>query len=188
MDVRSLILDRAMGLFAARGYDGVGVQEIVEAAGVTKPTLYHYFGSKQGLLKAVLATRAAELDAVLAHAAAYNRDLPLTLRRVVTAYVDFAHRNPVFMRLVLSLFFSPPESEGHRGVAALNDRQFAAMRDLFVKAAKDHGNMRGRHMLYAASFLGMINNCIGLGLNGYLALDAAIVERSVHQFEHGIYS
>src|SRR5215211_7966667 len=57
---RALILDRALGLFAARGYDAVGVQEIVEAAGVTKPTLYHYFGSKRGLLEALVAEHAGE--------------------------------------------------------------------------------------------------------------------------------
>ena len=54
MDNRSNILSCALRLFATRGYDAVGVQEIVEAAGITKPTLYHYFGSKQGLLDALL--------------------------------------------------------------------------------------------------------------------------------------
>lgn len=48
--------------------------------------------------------------------------------------------------------------------------------------------MKGRHRLYAASFLGTINNCIALALNGFLTLDNALLERAVHQFEHGIYS
>ena len=51
MENRDHILDCALRLFAARGYDAVGVQEIVELAGLTKPTLYHYFGSKRGLLE-----------------------------------------------------------------------------------------------------------------------------------------
>ena len=41
-------------LFYSKGYDAAGVQEIVERAGVTKPTLYYYFGSKLGLLQAIL--------------------------------------------------------------------------------------------------------------------------------------
>ena len=53
MDNRAEILNAALDLFHARGYDAVGVQEIVERAGVTKPTLY-YFGSKLGLLKSLL--------------------------------------------------------------------------------------------------------------------------------------
>ena len=49
-----VILEEALKLFSNNGYEATGVQEICEQAGVTKPTLYHYFGSKQGLLDAVL--------------------------------------------------------------------------------------------------------------------------------------
>src|SRR5215471_7252303 len=44
----------AARLFAARGYDATSVREIVEAAGVAKPTLYYYFKSKEGLASALL--------------------------------------------------------------------------------------------------------------------------------------
>ena len=37
-----------------KGYDAVGVQEIAQKAGITKPTLYYYFGSKYGLLETLL--------------------------------------------------------------------------------------------------------------------------------------
>ena len=58
---RSKILDRALDLFSARGYDAVGVQEVADAAGLKKPTLYHYFGSKSGLLKTLLGAYFDEL-------------------------------------------------------------------------------------------------------------------------------
>jgi AcrR family transcriptional regulator len=57
MDNRQRLLDCALELFSLRGYDAVGVREVVEAAGVTKPTLYHYFDSKRGLLEALLQRR-----------------------------------------------------------------------------------------------------------------------------------
>ena len=44
MDNRQLIMEKALELFCARGYDAVGVQEIAEQSGITKPTLYYYFG------------------------------------------------------------------------------------------------------------------------------------------------
>src|SRR4051794_10865716 len=44
----------AARLFATRGYDATPVREIVEAAGVTKPTLHYHFGSKAGLAQALL--------------------------------------------------------------------------------------------------------------------------------------
>ncbi|MFE7133598.1 TetR/AcrR family transcriptional regulator [Streptomyces sp. NPDC057638] len=49
------LLSAATRLFAERGYDRTSVQEIVEAAGVTKGALYHYFGSKEDLLHEVYA-------------------------------------------------------------------------------------------------------------------------------------
>jgi AcrR family transcriptional regulator len=53
-DTRLAIMRHAAALFAARGYDAVSVREIVEAAGVTKPSLYYYFSSKEGLARALI--------------------------------------------------------------------------------------------------------------------------------------
>ena len=51
MENREKLLLCALDLFYAKGYDAVGIQEIVDFAGVTKPTMYYYFGSKKGLLE-----------------------------------------------------------------------------------------------------------------------------------------
>jgi AcrR family transcriptional regulator len=61
------ILLVAERLFARRGYRNVAVRHIAEAAHVTHPLIYHYFGSKRGLLAAVLdrtqaRMRAASID------------------------------------------------------------------------------------------------------------------------------
>jgi AcrR family transcriptional regulator len=188
MDNRALILERAIQLFAARGYTGVGVQEICEAAGVTKPTLYHYFGHKHGLLEALISERCAPLIAQVESAAAFDGDLPLTLRRVVEAYFRFATREPTLYRLLLMLWFAVPEDPAFHSVAALNERQRQLIRTLFLHAAARHGNMAGRQEWYAASFLGMINTYIVLALNDGLALSEPIVQQAVHQFSHGFYS
>ncbi len=188
MENRENILVKAMDLFALRGYDAVGVQEIAEAAGITKPTLYHYFGSKQGLLKALITGKFDKLLADVHAAADYAGDLPKTLRKIASAYFGYAKEDPVSYRLLLSLFFAPKDGGASEAISEVNRAQFSLMEDLFVRAASNHGNMRGRHSLYAATFLGVINNCIALALNGYLVLDPALLERAVHQFEHGIYS
>ncbi|MEU9488628.1 TetR/AcrR family transcriptional regulator [Streptomyces decoyicus] len=51
--VAQRLLATATKLFAEQGYDRTSVQEIVDAAGVTKGALYHYFGSKEDLLHEV---------------------------------------------------------------------------------------------------------------------------------------
>ncbi len=57
----------AAKLFAERGYDATSVREIVEAAGVAKPTLYYYFRSKEGLAQALLTVPLNGLAATLRH-------------------------------------------------------------------------------------------------------------------------
>jgi TetR/AcrR family transcriptional regulator len=185
---RSKILERALDLFSSRGYDAVGVQEVADAAGLKKPTLYHYFGSKSGLLKTLLDAHFDELFTALEKAADYQGDVKNTLTAVCAVYFDFAQKYPSFYRMQLAMWFSPPDSDPFRAVAVINERQQQIFEALFIKASKDHGNMRGRHQAYAATLLGMINTYIALGLNGYATLDSELVYKAVHQFMHGIFS
>lgn len=50
---RAALVRAARPLFATRGFAGVGAEEIVRAAGVTRGALYHQFAGKEGLLEAV---------------------------------------------------------------------------------------------------------------------------------------
>ncbi|MBE0695411.1 MAG: TetR/AcrR family transcriptional regulator [Anaerolineaceae bacterium] len=188
MDNRSALLKCALELFAARGYDAVGVQEIVDAVGITKPTLYHYFGSKQGLLQVLLEENANLLSAGLREAAAYQGDLTGSLIRVAKAFFHFALAHPTYYRMQLSMWFSAVESDPFKAIAELNEQQYHLVEELFLKAAWDHGNTRGRHQAYALTFVGMLNTYITLWLNGYGEIGDDLVYRVVHQFEHGIYS
>jgi AcrR family transcriptional regulator len=178
----------ALSLFARRGYDAVGVQEIAESGGVAKPTLYHFFGSKQGLLEAIFAEHAGALDAAVRAAAHYQRDLPLTLDRVVAGFVDFASREPDFYRLELALYFAPRESDAHRVATRHYARRQVILEEMFAAAVHDHGNMRGRHRRYAVTLVGMINSYLALQLNGHQVITDRLRRDIVHQFSHGIYS
>ena len=187
-DNRSRLLACALELFAARGYDAVGVQEVADAAGLKKPTLYHYFGSKSGLLKTLLNENFAELFTALEQAAIYNRDIVSTLSAITTVYFDFAQKQRKFYRLQLSMWFSPPESNAFKAILAINEKQQQMMEAFFLRGAEDHGNMKGRQRAYAATFLGMLNTYISLGLNDLAELDSGTAKTAVHQFMHGIFS
>ncbi len=188
MDNRSNILAQALALFADRGYEGVGVQEIVDAANITKPTLYHYFGSKDGLLTELFVEHFEPFLRELRQAAEYNRDLTMTLDRVAEAYFRFAQKKRTFYRMLLGLFYAPAGSQGLRIAAQYARTPFDILEDLFIKATNDHGNMRGRHKVYALTLIGMINNYITLFLNGYLEITDQVRRQALHQFQHGIYS
>lgn len=87
MDNREKILSCALESFYEWGYDAVGVQEIVEKAGVTKPTLYYYFGSKRGLLECVMNEHFSRLEEKLIKAAEHNARIPEVLYRVARVFL-----------------------------------------------------------------------------------------------------
>jgi hypothetical protein len=112
----------------------------------------------------------------------------LTLNRTAAAYFHYANAHKLFYRMQLSAWFAPPDSDVFKALSQFSGRQQQFLEKLFIKAASDHGNMRGRHRAYAATFLGMINTYIGLFLNGYIELNDELTYRAVHQFMHGIFS
>jgi AcrR family transcriptional regulator len=188
MNNRENLLDCALEMFAARGYESVGVQAIAAAVGIKKPTLYHYFGSKSGLLRTLLAEHFEPFFEQLQAAANYQGDVTTTLRAVASTYFNFARQNPRLYRFYLSMWFAPADSDPFKVCLSFNERQREMLETLFTNAANDHGNMKGRQRAYAASFLGMLNTYVMLALNGYTEMDDNLVYSTVHQFMHGIFS
>jgi AcrR family transcriptional regulator len=188
MDNQTRLLDVALSLFSQRGYAAVGVQEVVEAAGLTKPTLYHYFGSKRGLLEALLAREFEPMMFAVSQADVYEGDLVHTLEGLTRAYFKVAKDTPAFYRMSLAMRYSPPESETYQVILPYARHQQQILEKVFIQAAEDHGNMHGRHRRYAVGFLGGIHAAIGLSFQGEWELEDQVVYQLVHQFMHGIFS
>src|SRR3954449_1802872 len=60
----------AAELFRARGFPGVGIKDIADAAGVTGPALYRHFADKQAILAYVVLSGFEDLEAATAEALA----------------------------------------------------------------------------------------------------------------------
>jgi TetR/AcrR family transcriptional regulator len=187
---RAVILETALKLFSGRGYEAVGVAELCEASSVTKPTLYHYFGSKRGLLDAIIKEKGDPLLSAVEKAATVQSpyDVPLALEGIAWAFATRAVAEPDFARLRLTLAFSPSASEGGEAISVLNRALFSHVEAFFKAAAEYHGNMKGRSIPYAAAFIGTVDTYVGLYLAKQSELSAEVVKAAVRQFMYGIFS
>lgn len=87
---RKRILDAALAEFARDGFSGASMQAIAERAGVSKPTLYQYFGQKDALFGAVLEVGKSELLAPFKNT--QGQPLAKTLWQFSWTYADFVLR------------------------------------------------------------------------------------------------
>jgi AcrR family transcriptional regulator len=101
----------AARLFAERGYDATSVREIVEAAGVAKPTLYYYFRSKEGLAQALITVPLSNLTATLQRIVSQVEDPITCLEQVIDAQYNFCREDPDRGRFIYALLFGPLGSE-----------------------------------------------------------------------------
>lgn len=190
MNKKEEMLNTALKLFSEEGYDNVGVQKIADFCKVKKPTLYHYFGSKEGLLEALLAEKFMVFLEKLSDLCTYKDDIVLSLDTIVYHYMKFAKENPLFYRLILNLSFAPEESLCYKNNLGYSIKQYSLIENLFLEAEKQHGNMKGRSKMFAFTFIGIIN--AGISYYFYTKDDTDLsfesAQKICKQFRHGIFS
>ena len=181
-NVKQNILAAALALFSAKGYDGVSVNELVSAVGVTKPTLYYHFGSKEGLIDAVCKENYAQLNSAMcgciSHIADQNghqEDIAKKLTNIAATYLSFANKNEMFYRLALANQYMPLSSPIYPIAHKYHFEQYEILSQIF------------KNVQLAWSFVGTINAHVGLAWNGgaEIKLDESAAQELVHQFMHG---
>lgn len=98
---RAALVAAARQLFAERGYAGVGTEEIVHRAGVTRGALYHHFTDKEDLMRAVLHDLSRELAEASAAAALKETDQWQQILAAVDAFLD-ACTDPAIQRIMMT--------------------------------------------------------------------------------------
>ncbi len=183
---KELILNTALSLFARKGYDGVGVQEICSLAGITKPSLYYYFKNKQGLLLAIAENKGEVLFERLKNALVYRHDFIKGLTDSLYAALTFAVEEPDFFNLHCLLCNAPENSEGKIVYAPLAERILDLFKEFFLLSANEFGNMRGKEKLYALLYHNNITSLSVLKANGQMEFSDQTVYQIVHAFVYGV--
>jgi AcrR family transcriptional regulator len=121
---RQQLLDVAREVFAARGFHATSMDDIAEAAGVTKPVLYQHFPSKRSLYIELLTDTGEQLLRALTAA---TRNLERGRDRVESGFLAYFHY-VVDSRAGFRLLFS---------ASIRTDPEFARVVDNVVQAAAD---------------------------------------------------
>jgi TetR/AcrR family transcriptional regulator len=107
-EIRSKLVEAALGLRAEKGYAATSVREIVRVAGVSPPVLYYYFGNKEGLFLDLMRTHFGRLEAIVDR----YRDSKGSVRSRLMAMLDngfvYVQQDRDFMRLMHAVYFGPP--------------------------------------------------------------------------------
>ena len=135
---RDELIRVARELFAARGYAGVGTEEIVARAGVTRGALYHHFENKRDLFRAVHEQLEAELVASIGERIAGIEDPWELIATGIRAFLD-ACTEPALMRISL---LDAPAVLGWEEWRAIDARYGLGLVSFGLQGAMDGGLFR----------------------------------------------
>lgn len=145
---RADVLAAATPLLYEHGIDGIGVAELCAEAGISKQTLYRHFGSKEGLVQAVLEQRSARVGRWLHDAAQSAGDAPADRMAAVFDALGEWFAEPQFRGCVVMNAAAQHHAEPVLGIAG---RHLQMLRELFTSIAHDAGapdaDVLGRQLL-----------------------------------------
>ncbi len=189
MENREKIMECAENLFYSKGYDATGVQEIAEAAGVSKPTLYYYFGSKRGLLEVLLETKFTDIRCRLQRVGGSGMGIQETLYELAFEYYRFFLEKRKFYIMLMAMFYSAQNNEVYQTVRPYLLDLYNSVTEIFENASGELGNMNGRQRQFAISFIGMLQQYLMLSREEeFSEADEDNIRALVKQYMYGIFS
>jgi AcrR family transcriptional regulator len=108
---RELILDAALGVFAAAGYHEASLDAVAAKAGISKALIYEHFDSKLELHRALLDTYGQEMLEAVTTAAAAADPGEARLRAGVEAFLGYVEERPETWRMVFRHLDDPGVNE-----------------------------------------------------------------------------
>ena len=111
MRSRELVLDAAEHAMAEDGFDAATVARVVADSGIPMSSVYHYYGSKDGILLAVMERGAERFFADLPDLERRVGTPDEHLRGVVSTAAEVLNRHPSFLRLLIVFAVQPARTE-----------------------------------------------------------------------------
>jgi TetR/AcrR family transcriptional regulator, regulator of autoinduction and epiphytic fitness len=183
---REAIINAAERLFLERGFGAVSMDDLAEAAGVTRRTLYNQFASKEEIFREMLLNVSAQFEDVLPSGIETQGDVEDVLRLIARAIFDL-HRRPEYL--------------GFFRMAVADSRQFPWIAEAFAAVMDPELERFARYlahltsmgvldcrnpMLAAHQFAGMLNEfCLWPWMMGRESLPIPaedVIEETIRMF------
>ncbi|WP_280270116.1 TetR/AcrR family transcriptional regulator [Nocardia wallacei] len=119
-DARAAVLSAAAELFDVRGYDTVSIAELTAASGVSNGSLYHHFGSKDGVLAALVVDALAGFQEGVLETLGARTDAASAIRALVEYELRWYEQHPRAARSVIA----------HRDTVAASARGREPLREI----------------------------------------------------------
>jgi len=147
---RERLLDEALTLFSQRGYAATGIRDILQAAGVTQPTLYHHFSDKASLLQTLIERHYGESQQRLEEIIASEATVAGKLLAFVKSSFEHCCVDPRIPRLMFQTYFGPTVPEIDGVLDKLTEKRFR-----LVVSIMEHGMRTGALAASNAEFLAL---------------------------------
>ncbi|MDD2733206.1 MAG: TetR/AcrR family transcriptional regulator [Desulfuromonadaceae bacterium] len=108
-EARERLLGAALELFTQRGYAATSVREICLEAGVTKPVLYYYFKSKEGIYQQLMEESYSQFEVMLADLGSLTGSVRLRVVCFCKSVFDTAVQQLPQVKLIYSIYYGTPQ-------------------------------------------------------------------------------
>jgi TetR/AcrR family transcriptional regulator len=159
---RIRLFDAAVKLFSEKGYANTSVREIVELAGVSKPILYYYFKSKEGIFHSIMDYALRQQEQMLAEVLKRSgtvMDRLIYLYRIM--YQALMEDRNLF-KLIHNLIFGPHQEENRRGLEQYHRRIVDAIKTIYLEGLANGEVKETSPDEVAFLVLGVLDFCIHL--------------------------
>lgn len=155
MGTRERLLESGAALFAAKGFHGVGVEELGESVGLTGPSIYRHFRTKNALLAEMLITVSQSLLEGATEVIEENLGPEQTLSALIERHIEFAISYPDLIK-VHERDFGNLEEEDARQVRRLQRRYVELWVDQIQLVRRNETVETARTMAHAV--FGLLNS------------------------------
>lgn len=159
---RARLLEAGVKLFSEKGYANTSVREIVELASVSKPILYYYFKSKEGMFRSILDYALRQQEHMLAEALEKPGSVLDRLIYLYRIIYQILMENRNLFKFIHNLIFGPHQGADRGGLEQYHRRIVDAIKTIYLDGLAKGEVREASPDEVAFLVLGLLDFCIHL--------------------------